>query len=98
MRFQRVLHGTRHRRKRSLVQNKVNLVNGLLNLVHIAQIAFNQLDPIGDFLEILALAGREVVEHSHVVAAFQQITDEIGANEARAPRYEIKCHTILLFI
>src|SRR5579862_208050 len=34
--------------------------------------------------EVLAAAGREVVEHAHVVAALEQAPDEVGADEAAA--------------
>ena len=35
--------------------------------------------------EVLALAGRQVVEHDDVVAAFHQCIDEVRADEARSP-------------
>ena len=53
-----------------------------------AEVAFDHLDVVEELGEVLAAAGREVVEHAHGVAAGEQRADEIRADEAGAARDE----------
>ena len=48
------------------------------------QLALHELDLVLDVGQVVAVAGREVVEHAHLVAALEQAPDEVRADESRA--------------
>ena len=46
-----------------------------------AKLTFNDLDFAGELGEIGAVARREVVEHAHVIAAFDERPNEVRAED-----------------
>ena len=71
------------------MEDELAAANRRVDALVAPQLALDQLhvEPV----EVLAAAGREVVEHAHVVAALEQRPHEVRADEARAARYE-DCH------
>ena len=59
------------------------------HVVEIAQVAFDRLEPV-EAGDILAPAGREVVEDPHAVAAARERLGHVRPDEARAPGHEIQ--------
>ena len=58
----------------------------------VADVAFEELDAIGDVGEVLALAGREVVDDANAVAARDQRARDRRSDEAGAAGDEIQTH------
>ena len=55
---------------------------GVVHALVAPQLALDDLDV--EAVEVLAVAGREVVEHAHLVAALEQRAHEVRADEAAA--------------
>ena len=79
---ERVLHRARHRAERAEVEDDLGAANGVVHALVAAQLALDDLDVEAG--EVRAVAGREVVEHAHLVAALEQRPDEVRADEAGA--------------
>jgi hypothetical protein len=56
------------------------------------EVALDDLDVTPQRREVRAASGREVVEHSDIVAALEQRLDEIRADEPGAARDEDAAH------
>ena len=83
-RRQRVLDGAGDGRKRAEVEDELDAAGRVVHALVAPQLALDDLDVVEPD-EVAAVAGREVVEHAHLVAALEQAADEIGADEAGAP-------------
>ena len=64
--------------------------DGVVHALVAAQLALDDLDV--EPVEVRAVAGREVVEHAHLVAALEQRANEVRADEAGAAGDEDACH------
>src|SRR5206468_11628731 len=84
-RRERVLHGAGTGRQRALVEDDLAAARGGVHALVAPQRSLDELDVALDVGEVVAVAGGEVVEHAHLVAALEQAADEIGADEAGAP-------------
>src|SRR5207248_8841058 len=83
-RRQRVLHRARHRRQRALVEDDLDAARRRVHALVAPELALDELDVALDVREVVAAAGREVVEDADVVAALEQAADEIRADEPGA--------------
>ena len=81
-RAQRILDRARHGRQRGLVEDDLASLDGREHPLEAPQIAFDDLDVLRDVKKVSAIAGREVVEDTHVVAAGEERVDEMRADEA----------------
>ena len=79
MRRPRVLHAARHARQRALVQHRIHTHAGLRNGVGIRKVAFHEVHAAR---HIRQLAGRQVIEPAHTVAALQQCLRKVRPDEA----------------
>ena len=61
----------------------VDAAHGVVDALVAAELALDDLDV--EALEVRAAAGREVVEHAHLVAPLEQRAHEVRADEAGAP-------------
>src|SRR5581483_3549268 len=79
-RGERVLDGARHGAERAEVVDDLDAAHRVVDALVAAQLALDDLyvEP----LEVRAVAGREVVEHAHLVAALEQGAHEVRAEEA----------------
>ena len=50
-----------------------------------AKIADLEVDSVRDVCQVLAISGRQVVDHTHLVTERQQAIDDVRADEAGAP-------------
>ena len=78
------LDRARHRRQRTLVEDDLDAADGVVDALVAAQLALDDLDVVLETVEIGAVAGGEVVEHAHRVAALEQSADEVVADESGA--------------
>ena len=81
-RRQRILDGAGDRAERAEVVDDLGLADGVVDALVAAQLALDDLHVEG--VEVGAVAGREVVEHAHLVAALEQRAHEVRADEAAA--------------
>ena len=81
-RRERILHRARHRAERAEVVDGLRPAHGVVHTLVAAQLALDDLDV--EAVEVRAVAGGEVVEHAHLVAALEQRADEVRADEAGA--------------
>src|SRR5690606_6903018 len=68
----------------TLVIDQLDAVDGAAEVVLVAEVAFHQLNIVGDVVEVAAVAGGEVVEDADVLAIGEEAGDEMGANESGA--------------
>ncbi len=86
VRGERVVHTPLHRGERRLMEHEISALGGPADRRQVGDAALHHLDAIAHALQVLALAGREVVEHDDRVAAPHQGLDEVRADEPRAAR------------
>lgn len=79
----RILHRARYRRQRSLMEDDLAPADGVVDALVASQIALDQLNLVLDAREVVAVAGREVVEDPDLVTAGEQFLNEVRADEAR---------------
>ena len=53
----------------------------LLHLSSVSDIALDEPNLTFDPVEVLLMAGKEIVEHDDLVAAFDELRGDVGANE-----------------
>ena len=70
----------------------LDAADGVVHALVAAQLALDDLDV--EPVEVRAAAGREVVEHAHVVAALEQRAHEVRADEARTAGDERLRHSL----
>src|SRR5829696_3167113 len=66
------------------MEDELDAARGGVHALVAAEVAFHELDLIPHVREVGAVAGGEVVEHPHVVAAREQRADEVAADEPAA--------------
>lgn len=71
------------------MKHEVNAATGADAGGRVGDGAFNELDVFAETVEILTLAGREVVEDNDVVPSSDEMLDEMRSDEARAAGDEI---------
>ena len=84
-RRERVLHGARHRRKRTLVEDKLDVTHGVVYALVTSQLSLNRLDIVFEPVEIGPVTRGEVVDDANSVAALQQGAHEMRSDETRSP-------------
>ena len=89
-RRQRILHRPRDRPEGAQVEHDLDAAYGVVHAFVAAELSLDDLHV--EPFEIVAIAGREVVEHAHVVAAIEQRADEVRADETAAAGDEDACH------
>jgi hypothetical protein len=77
----------RDRRQGRLVKDVVHAFDRASAGVRIPDIAFDEFDSPGKVREVLALAGKEVVQDADLMVAFQQLFNNMRADESRPSRY-----------
>ncbi len=80
MRTEWIIHRRLHRRHRGQMHHRPTSLHRTTHAIGIGHIADNQLDA-WILLKVLALAGREVVQHTNGIAAHQQRVDQVRANK-----------------
>jgi hypothetical protein len=86
-------HGARHGAERALVQDEIHTGARLVAEVADAQISIEEAeafplaggDEVLELVEVLAMPGGEVVEAHDALIKFEQVLDEVGADEAGGP-------------
>src|SRR5262249_21316519 len=78
-RGQRILDRAWHRAESAEVVDDLCAAHGVVNALVAAQLSFDDLDL--EALEIGTVSGGEIVEHTNVVAALEERSDEIRADE-----------------
>src|SRR5437773_12166303 len=84
-----VRHRARHRAQGRLVQNEIYSLTPSPAGVQIANVGLSELEPrpscrldqLSDFLEVLFLPAREIVQTDHPLVEFDQRFEQIGADE-----------------
>ena len=64
--------GTRNGGNRSFVKNQLDTVERLIQQCFIRNAAFDEIDVTANFVEVLPMAGRQVVENANACAACDQ--------------------------
>ena len=90
---QRLGNRARYRPERALMQHVVHAGAGFVAEVADAQVALKEAeafplaggDEVLELVEVLAVAGGEVVEAHHSLVEFEEVFDEVGADEAGSP-------------
>ena len=72
----------------------LDAADGVVHALVAAQLALDDLD--AEPVQVRAVAGREVVQHAHLVAALQQRADEVPADEPAAAGDEDAAHASAL--
>src|SRR5262245_7916276 len=96
MRGKRILHRARYRSERGLVQHEVRAFRGPAADDGVAHVAFVELEarksssshPVRYVGEILAAAGRKVVDPDDVLALAEQRLDQMRTDETGGARDE----------
>jgi hypothetical protein len=70
------------------VEDDLDAAHRLREHVLVANVAAQELDPLGDAGQILLLAAREVVEHADAPTIGDQPLDEMAADEASASSHQ----------
>jgi len=78
------------------VQDVADALDGALDVARAPQVAFDELDPVEERGDVVALAGREVVEHADALALGEERLDDVRADEAGATGHEVLGHSCLL--
>ena len=81
-RGERVLNRARYRAERAEVEDDLGAADGVVDPLVAAELALDDLDR--EPVEVRPRAGREVVEHPHLVAGGEQRPHEVRADEAGA--------------
>jgi hypothetical protein len=115
VRGQRIGHRARHRTERGLVQHDLRTAAGLRASGGIGDVALHKTmacprrfaDTGAHVIEIALVAGGEVVEAGHLLAAAQQMFEQVRADEAGAAGDEpatrhrtkplVQCHRQAVF-
>ena len=79
-----ILERARHGGDRSQVHHTPCAGGSLGHPLRVAYVADQKIDLAGAVCEVLALAGREVVQHAHAVAGGEQRVHEMRADETGA--------------
>ena len=66
------------------MEHELGAADGRVDTLVAPQLSFDHLDVRLEAGEVRAASGREVVEHAHLVAAREQRSNEVRADEARA--------------
>jgi hypothetical protein len=53
----------------------------------IHEVAFDELDPALEMVEVAAMAGAEIIKDSHTIAAFHEGRRDVRTDEARPAGY-----------
>jgi hypothetical protein len=93
---QRLIETQRHRGQGRLVKDSIHTINGFSYNLLVSDIAFNDLDVVANWGQILAKPGAEIVQHSHVIAAFNQSRRDVRADKTGSSRNEHLTHERLL--
>src|SRR3989441_1108749 len=91
VRTQRVLHRTRHRPHRRLVEDHAGAARGAEDHRQVADVPAEHLEVVPEARrepEVGARARREVVENAHARAVREEPLDEVRADETGAARHE----------
>ena len=96
MAAQRILHRERHRPERRLMQDEINARTGALARGQVADVTLQELKPRPlrraderlDLLQVLPLAGREVIQADHPLVQFEQGLQQVRADETRDPGHQ----------
>jgi hypothetical protein len=88
VRRDRIFHRSRNRWQRSLVEDHIHPLHRLANDMIGTDIPFDLLDPVGDITNIIALAGREIIEHAHAIAALKERAHQIASDKSGTAGYE----------
>jgi hypothetical protein len=57
------------------------------NRDRITNVSFDEVDSIGDFLEVRTLPGVQVIKNTDFVPCFQKTSHDMGANESGSSGY-----------
>ena len=74
------------------MEDDLDAADGVVDALVAAELALDDLDV--EPVEVRARAGREVVEHAHLVAALEQRAHEVRADEAGAAGDERRRHGV----
>ena len=66
------------------MEDDLDAADGVVDALVAAQLALDHLDVVLETVEVGAVAGGEVVEDAHRVAALEQGVDEVAADESGA--------------
>ena len=83
------------------MKDNLDAFGGLARLFIIANVPFDEFKLATQVCDIFALAGNQIVQHTHTLAAFNQGLGNVRADKARTTCHQIQlltCHvTRLLF-
>ena len=66
------------------MEDDLDAAHGVVDALVAAELALDELDVSIESRQVGAVAGREVVEHAHVVAPREQRANDVRPDEARA--------------
>ena len=78
---QRPLDAARHAGQRGIVKDAIDAAHGLGHRGRIGDVGFDEFDPVANRGQVAQVAGAQVVEHPHPIAARDQRLGNVRANE-----------------
>src|SRR5712692_4550564 len=89
VRFDGVLDRAWHGCSRGEVQHVFRFVHGFPHYLNVRDAALDESNLVADFRQVVFLAGRDVVEYDHAMAAADEFVYRIRADKAGAARHEV---------
>jgi hypothetical protein len=74
------------------MKDVIDPVRGMTHGVLAAQVAFHDLYTVCERREALPLTSREVVEHTDLLSATEELFDQVRADKPATASYKKQCH------
>jgi hypothetical protein len=59
------------------VKDSFDTIQSTLHGLGVVDVSLNELDLIGNFIEVFAMAGAQIVQNPHLVTSFEQSSNDV---------------------